>query len=447
MIDLFTSFNPSHHFKSKFSDRVDKRGQNKTPLVTLFLVTVLISSCFGFLSGIVASGYYYSEIENFLSNLDLPVPQYISSPPDQEASSPAPYIPQTSQEQAIVEAVDEVSPAVVSIVITKDVPIIEEYYGSPFEDFFGEEFKFQIPQYRQKGTEEREIGGGTGFIISSDGMVLTNKHVVLDEEADYTVFTNDGQRFPAEVLAKDPIKDLAIIKIKKKEDPLSFPPVTLGDSSKLKMGQTAIAIGNALGEFRNTISVGVISGLGRTITASGGGLIETIDDVIQTDAAINKGNSGGPLINLKGEVVGINTATVLGAQNIGFAIPINEAKEDIEEVKKTGKITYPFLGIYYTIITPELQEQFSLPRNYGAWIGRNQYGELTEIAIFPDSAAEEAGLQRDDIILEFGGQKITAQNTLAEVIMEYQPGEEVILKILRDNQEINIKVTLGQKQS
>lgn len=438
----FRLFRPS---RDRFSPRGGK-NKKRTRQIAVFLVVILISSCFGFLAGMVASGYYYSEIKSFLSDLNAPLSEPLLTPPDQQTPSSS-YTPQSSQEQAVVQAVNQVSPAVVSIVITKDVPIIEKYYSNPFGEFFGQEFEFQIPQYREGETEKKEIGGGTGFIISSEGMILTNKHVVRDEKADYTVFTNDGQKFPAEVLAKDPVKDLAIIKIENKGNSSSFPPVTLGDSSNIKIGQTAITIGNALGEFRNTVSVGVISGLGRTITASGGGLIETIDDVIQTDAAINKGNSGGPLINLEGEVVGINTATVLGAQNIGFAIPINKAKEDIQEVKNTGKITYPFLGIYYTTVTPELQERFNLSRDYGAWIGRNRYGEFTKKAIFPDSAAERAGLKRDDIILEFGGQKITTENTLAEVIMEYQPGEEVTLKILRENQEKNIKVTLGQKQS
>lgn len=206
------------------------------------------------------------------------------------------YIPQTivvSQEEAIIKAVKDYSPAVVSIVISKDVPILEQYYN----DFFG----LQIPQFRQKGTEKQQIGGGSGFIISPEGMVLTNKHVVSDKTADYTILTNDGKKFPAKVLALDPAQDLAILKIDQeknvnKDGGLTvqlFPTVKLGDSDGLQIGQTVIAIGNALAEFQNTVSVGVISGLGRTITASGGGIVETLEDVIQTDAAINKGNSGG----------------------------------------------------------------------------------------------------------------------------------------------------------
>lgn len=408
-------------------------------LVLIIFLIIFVSSFFGFLAGTLASSYFYLKIKDFLTKLDIVIPERL------EVSSEIPsYSPQTSQEQAVIKTVEEASPAVISIIITKDVPVIEEYYTNPFGDFFGEGFGFQVPQYRQKGTEKREIGGGSGFIISEDGMILTNKHVVLDEKAEYTVFTSDGNKFPAKVLAKDPFQDLAVIKIE--EEGISFPTVKLGDSDALKIGQTVVAIGNALGEFRNTVSVGVISGLGRSITASGGDFVETIEDVIQTDAAINSGNSGGPLLNLKGEVVGVNTATVIGAQSIGFAIPINKAKRDIEQVRKEGKITYAFLGIYYTLITPELKEKHNLTVDYGAWIGRGSDGNPSIRATFVGSAAEKAGLQRDDIILEFDGQKINQDNSLAKIILDYKPGDEVSLKILRHNQEKIIKIVLGENK-
>jgi len=243
-------------------------------------------------------------------------------------------------------------------------------------------------------------------------------------------------------LARDPVKDLAVIKIESEEE---FNPLSLGDSDQLQPGQTVIAIGNALGEFKNTVSVGVVSGLKRTITASGGGQTEVLKNVIQTDAAINQGNSGGPLLNLKGEVVGVNVAMAQVAENIGFSIPINEAKKDIEQVKTLGKIVYPFLGIYYTVITSQLQEGYDLQVDYGAWVGRNAVGEMTETAIFPDSAAEKAGLKRDDIILEFDSRKITAENPLAEIIMDYQPGKVVVLKILRAGKTKFIPVALGEQ--
>ena len=401
--------------------------------------TVFISSLFGFLAGMISGSFFYSEIKDYIS--ELPGAEKIV---EKEKIIEQEYLPQTSQEEKIINMVNAVSPAVVSIIITKDLPIFEEYYISPFE-----EFEFKIPQYRQKGTEKKEIGGGTGFIVSTDGMVLTNKHVVLDEEADYTVLTNDGRKFSAKVLARDPVQDLAILKIETEKNineegnliEKPFSVVKLGDSDVLQIGQTVIAIGNVLGEFRNSISVGVISGLGRTITASGGGLVETIEDVIQTDAAINKGNSGGPLLNLKGEVIGINTATVLGAQSIGFAIPVNKAKKDIEQVKTLGKIVYPFLGVRYVIITEKIQKENDLPISYGAWVIKGGGGEA---AIFPDSAAEKAGLKEGDIILEFNQEKITTENSLAKIIMKYDPGDKISLKILRQDEAKYITSTLGE---
>ncbi|MBU4351366.1 trypsin-like peptidase domain-containing protein [Candidatus Parcubacteria bacterium] len=368
------------------------------------------------------------------------------------ASENQEYVPQTSQEQAVINVVKDYSPAVVSIIVSKDLPVIEEYYVSPFDGFFNDPFfQIQIPQYRQIGTEKKEIGGGSGFIVSSDGIVITNKHVVLDASAEYTVITTDGRKFPAKVLAKDPAQDLAVLKIEKEKvtddsgnlSDKPFSVVKLGDSSKLEIGQTVIAIGNALGEYRNTISVGVVSGLGRTITASGGGLVETLEDVIQTDAAINKGNSGGPLLNLRGEVIGINTATVLDAQNIGFAIPINLAKRNINQAIASGKISYPFLGVRLVTITDQVQKDNNLPVNYGAWITSGS--QKGEVAVVPGSAADKAGIKDKDIILEVNGQKVTAENTLLEIIQDYNPGQVVKMKVLSQGQEKIIDVTLGER--
>lgn len=414
----------------------------------LIFLIIFLSSLFGSIAGIISATYFYLEIKNYLS--ELPIIEKII---EKEKLEEKRYLPQSSQEQAIIDVVNKVSPAVVSIVITKDLPIFEEYYINPFEEFeefFGQPFEFKIPQYRQKGIERKEIGGGTGFIISEEGMILTNKHLILDEKADYTILTNDGRKFPARVLARDPLQDLAILKIETEKiidengqlKEKKFSVAKLGDSDNLQIGQTVIAIGNALGEFRNTVSVGVISGLGRTITASGGGIVETLEDVIQTDAAINKGNSGGPLLNLRGEVIGINTAMAVGAQSIGFAIPINKAKRDIQQMKSFGKIIYPFLGVRYVMITEKIQKKNQLPVNFGAWIVK---GEEGEVAIFPDSAAEKAGLKEGDIILEFNREKITIDNPLSKIILKYHPGDKVILKILREGKEKIIPVTLGQR--
>lgn len=431
----------------------EKQQKNKSPKIKWFgiLVLIIFVSCFfGFFSGAICCFHFYQEIEKYFQGLDVQTfePQKVI----EKQVIQKEYIPQTTQEEKIIKVVDQASPAVVSIIITKDVPVLEEYYISPFDDNWPF-FEFQIPQYREKGVEKQKVGGGSGFIVSEDGIIITNKHVVLDEDADYTVFTNEGEKFNAKVLAKDPVQDIALLKIELKKDidekgeitETGFPFVKLGDSSFLQKGQTVIAIGNALGEFTNTVSVGVISGLGRTITASGSGFVETIEDVIQTDAAINKGNSGGPLLNLKGEVIGINTAIASGgAENIGFAICVNRAKKDIEQVKASGKIIYPFLGIHYVLINEKIQTEQGLAVDCGALIIS---GQEQEPAVFPDSPAEKAGLRENDIILEFENEKISSQNTLAKIIMKYNPGDKIKLKILRQGKEEIVYVVLDERKN
>ena len=265
--------------------------------------------------------------------------------------------------------------------------------------------------------------------------------MVSDTEADYTVLTNEGEKIPAKVLARDPIQDIAILKI----DRTNLPVVKLGDSDKVKIGQTVIAIGNALGEFRNTVSVGVVSGLKRSIVASGGaGQSEQLSEVIQTDAAINPGNSGGPLLNLAGEAIGINVAMAQGAENIGFSIPINKAKRDLEQVKKEGRISYPFLGVRYIMITSEIQKKNNLPVDHGALIARG--AKPDELAVMPGSPADQAGLQENDIILEVDGQSVTLENPSAKLIQNHQIGDLVRLKILHQGKEKIVEVKLGERE-
>jgi S1-C subfamily serine protease len=371
-----------------------------------------------------------------------------STPP--AAPRPAPqvpaaplYKPALDYEKAIVAAVKKAAPAVVAITVTKDVPIIENCPGSPFwslppefQDFFGNDFpQFYMPC--EKGTRPQKVGGGSGFLISADGLILTNKHVVNDPKASYTVFTNDGKKHEAKVLARDPVQDLAVIQIQGR----TFPTVELGDSDTVELGQTAIAIGNPLGEFRNTVSVGVISGLARTVTAAGGGKVETIAGVLQTDAAINPGNSGGPLLNLRGEVVGINTAIASGAQNIGFAIPINQAKRDIASVKRTGEIQTPFLGVRYVLVTPELQKKQNLPVDYGALVRGGEDGP----GVTPGSPAARAGILAEDIITAVNGEKVSVEKPLVSLIAKYDVGAKVTLTVRRGNQTLTLIATLTKR--
>lgn len=409
------------------------------------------------LAGFMSGGMYYGQASDYLKKFNINISglnQFagIVETGREKPDQPQEYVPQTTQEQSVIKVVNDYSPAVVSIIISKNVPILEKYYVSPFrgfEQFFGNfpgdvrgEFdpEMNVPQYRQKGTQMQEVGGGSGFFVTSDGLILTNKHVVSDDQAKYTVYTLDGSKYEAKVLATDPVQDLALIKIEGE----NFPTVKLGDSSKIQIGQSVIAIGNALGEFNNTVSVGVISGLSRTITASGSGMAETLEDIIQTDAAINEGNSGGPLFNLMGEVIGVNTAMAGNAQNIGFAIPISRAVRDIEQVKTSGKIIYPFLGVNYVVIDDQVQKDNSLPVNYGAWILASQQSGSS--AVVAGSAADKAGLKEKDIILEFNGEQITAKNSLARIISKYNPGDEVTLKIMRDGKTLDMTAVMGERQ-
>ncbi len=427
-----------------------KKSNLKINLKEIIVLVVVVSFLTSALAGFVAGGLGYNLFKDI--SLIKEVGRKLVSPGlgEREGTSSSTIL---SQEEAVVKVVREASPAVVSIIITKDIPIMERYYQeyNPFGDndffrqFFDDDFfapfKFQIPQYRQKGTEEIEIGGGTGFIISTDGLILTNKHVVTDEEASYTVLTNEGEKIPARVLARDPIQDIAILKINRN----NLPVVRLGNSDEIQIGQTVIAIGNALGEFRNTVSLGVISGLKRSIvTSSGFGQSELLSEVIQTDAAINQGNSGGPLLNLSGQAIGINVAMALGAENIGFALPINKAKRDIEQVERQGKISYPFLGVRYILINPEIQEKNSLAVDYGALIIRGE--KPGDLAVIPGSPADKAGLVENDIILELDDQRINQDNPLAKLIQEHQVGDTVTLKILHKGEEKTIEVELGERE-
>jgi len=344
----------------------------------------------------------------------------------------------TSQEQMVIDAVKKAKDSTVSIVITKDVPILEQYYSNPFGE--NSPFNIQIPQYRQNGTEKKEVGGGSGFIVSEDGYVVTNRHVVSDETAEYTVIMNDGKtKYPAKVIARDSLNDIAIIKI----DAKSLPFLTFADSDVLQVGQTAIAIGSPLLKFKNSVSVGVVSGLSRQITAGDGrGMSEQLDGVIQTDAAINPGNSGGPLLDSSGNVIGMNVAVASG-ENIGFSLPANTVKNIYDSVKKTGKIVHPFLGVRFVPVTKALKDANNLSVDYGVLVMRGQKPE--DIAVAPGSPADKAGLVENDIILEVDGTKLDDSVSLPTLIAKKNVGDTVQMKIMHKGEEKTITVKLEEK--
>lgn len=286
-----------------------------------------------------------------------------------------------------------------------------------------------------------KVGGGSGFIVRSDGLIVTNKHVVYETDAEYMVLTNDEKEYPAKVLTRDPINDVAVLKI----EATDLPTVTIGDSDKIELGQTVIAIGNALGLFSNTVSKGIVSGLGRKISAALGqsGAIENLRHVIQTDVAINQGNSGGPLVNLDGEVIGINTAIIFGAQNIGFALPINWAKTDLEELDKFGRIIRPYIGLRYIMLNKELQEKYALPVDYGALVIKDHLPGSQ--AVVKDSPADKGGIKENDIVLEINGIQLTEKRELADIVETAQVGDKITLYVMRGDQKLTTQVQLEER--
>lgn len=333
-------------------------------------------------------------------------------------------------------------PSVVTIIISKSLEEIEKDMPAemtPLMPFGMPEMK--IPDEKIDARGMVQVGGGSGFIADSNGIILTNKHVISDATAEYTVLTNDGKKYPAKILARDPIDDVAILKIEASGLPVS----ELGDSSKMELGDDVLAIGNALGLFKNTVSKGIISGMSRSISAKPDPKepVQELRGLLQTDAAINPGNSGGPLINMDGEVIGINAAIVFGAQNVGFAIPINAAKRDLSDVKKFGRVRRPLLGLRYINIDQNLQEKMNLPVNYGALVaGKGPHHE----AVVPNTPASVAGLKEKDIVLECNGAKITLERTIQDFLEELNVGDALMLKVMRGDKMIDMKVELAERK-
>ena len=345
------------------------------------------------------------------------------------------FFPAGDQEAAVVAAVKRAEPAVVSVIISKDLPVLERYTERvPF----GNGFNIQLPRVRQNGTERREVGGGTAFFVSEDGILMTNKHVVSDEKAAYTVLLNDGRRLDATVITRDPVGDVALLKV----DGGGFPALTLAPSDEILLGQTVIAIGNALAEFRNTVSIGVVSGLQRSIIAGGlsGGATERLDSIIQTDAAINEGNSGGPLLNSRGEVIGMNTAVATGAQNIGFALPVPDLRRVLKSYAEYGRIVRPYLGVRYMPVTADVRKTYGLTADKGAFI-QDAPGEP---GVIPGSPAEKAGLRPRDVIVSIDGVELTAERSIGEEVSAHLPGDVLTLTVLRGDDTLTLKATLEE---
>lgn len=323
------------------------------------------------------------------------------------------------EESDTAAVVEQVKPSIVSIVIKKEQSVQD------LSLFFG-----GAPVYTDSGeTEEVEVGSGSGFIVSEDGMILTNRHVVADTDAEYEVVLDNGEVYDAEVLDRDQVYDLALMQI----DADGLTPVELGDSETLAQGQSVLAIGNTVGLYPNTVTKGIISGLSRDLEAGYNGLI-------QTDAAINSGNSGGPLLNLAGQVIGVNTAVDRSGEGIGFAIPINNATDAIESVQENGYIARAGLGVRYQIINEQIADLNELEYDYGAYI----IGEGDLLGVIPGSAADKANLQEGDIILEVNGQEVNSEQSLAELLAAKEVGEEVELKLYSDGNEKDVTVTLEE---
>ncbi len=331
------------------------------------------------------------------------------------------------EESTVISAIEKSVPSVVTVSINATVSRPDSFEIDPF-DFFSPRL---VPGQRRQ--IERNIG--SGFIVSSDGLVITNKHVVSNTDASYKVLTNDKKTYDVEKIYRDPLNDLAILKI----NAAGLKPIELGDSSKLKLGQMAIAIGTPLGEFTNTVTKGIISGLGRGITAGSAfeGYVEKLDNVIQTDAPINPGNSGGPLINSAGAAVGVNTAIADSGQSIGFAIPINVVKSLIENFNRNGgSFERPYIGVRYQMI--DRQTALLNKAVEGAYL----------IEVLSDSPAAKAGLQDEDIITEFDGKKISGDDDqgLAKLILEKKVGETVVVKAWRNDEIMAFSLTLGSSE-
>lgn len=371
----------------------------------IFLTVVFLLILFGISGG----KKYLPQVDTYLQK------HIILAPPSQSGGT----IKVISEESVAIDVVKKVKPSVVTIAEESQVTSTQMF----------DPFSFGSADMAPQGPQNI----GSGFIIDNSGLIVTNKHVVSDVGAIYKVVTSDDKRYDVKKIYRDPLNDLAIVKIEPSQNPgTNLPPVTLGDSSKLEVGQIAIAIGTPLGDFPSTVTKGIVSGLGRGITAGSSyqGFVERLDNVIQTDAAINPGNSGGPLVNSGAQVIGINTAIAQGGQNIGFALPANLIKESLKNFNETGQFNRPYLGVAYKIISRDLAVLNNLAE--GAYVQR----------VVSDSPADKAGILRGDIITKIDNDRITDQTELAPLIAKKKVGDNVTITYWRDGKTTDVKVTL-----
>lgn len=371
---------------------MDKRLQ------MILILGIAISAVVGAVSGAVGGFIFWGPF----SSLSAFQPKLSDARVEQK------IVELIEEESATIAVVESVTPAVVSIVVKQN---------------------------------NVEISSGSGFFVSVDGYVLTNRHVVDELNTSLFVISNNGEELPAKLIDIDPFQDVAVLQVEGDV----FPVVKLGDSNEIKIGQTVIAIGNTLSEFRNTVTKGVVSGINRRVTAGSSVNVDVIEQAIQTDAAINPGNSGGPLINLKGEVIGINTAVSMEGESVAFAIPINQAKRAVDDVREFGRIIRPWLGVRYVLLKKEELDSQSIDYDLGAQIIKGiQPGQP---GVVPGSPAEQAGLKEGDIILSVEGTRLSQNDPLSELVSSRRPGDIIIVEILRNGELKNVSITLAEFSS
>lgn len=332
----------------------------------------------------------------------------------------------TQCKESTANIVEELSDSVVTVTIKK--MDLKGSTGTIF-DLFN---LFRNPQrYQAENFEEIQQDIGTGFVVGEEKFVITNRHVVSDLKAEYKIIDKDDNEYAVSKIYRDPANDLAIIQV----EGLKVDSISLGDSDKIRVGEDVVAIGTALGEFRHTVTTGVVSGLGRGITAGDGfgGYVESIENVIQTDAAINPGNSGGPLINRCGEVIGINVAVSSNAENIGFSIPVNVLKKSLDNFENTGKFDRAVLGVKYSMISEQAALRNEVP--VGAYV--------TEVV--KDSSADEGGIKVGDIIVSFNGVKLS-ETSLSELVNQTKIGDKVKVEIYRWNEDKKMELDIKMKE-